>query len=333
MKVATADSIMDYHKLLFIGPVGAGKTSAIRSICDEHHNIETEAKASDMTGLRKATTTVAMDYGCLTLNESEAVQLYGTPGQARFKFMWDLLANNLAADCAGIVFLVDNTRNYPMRDLKYYAQEFADLITRKPVILGVTRSDLRANPTIEDYQDTLEELGIDAQIRFIDARYGQQVLSLVEELLSERVTFKDWPSVYARIDEPEIEETPTSSDQQYAIQEYQGEEIIMKDSIVDDVMNVKGVRGAALTDDMGDIVSSSIESGDVNDFVGFVAGIAKVFEEVSDLGAVQSIMIKSSQEDNLSVFLGSENALGVQSSNRVSLRALKQQVEDLLQWG
>ncbi len=324
---------MDYHKLLFIGPVGAGKTSAIRSICDEHHNIETEAKASDMTGLRKATTTVAMDYGCLTLNESEAVQLYGTPGQARFKFMWDLLANNLAADCAGIVFLVDNTRNYPMRDLKYYAQEFADLIARKPVILGVTRSDLRANPTIEDYQDTLEELGIDAQIRFIDARYGQQVLSLVEELLSERVTFKDWPSVYARIDEPEIEETPTSSDQQYAIQEYQGEEIIMKDSIVDDVMNVKGVRGAALTDDMGDIVSSSIESGDVNDFVGFVAGIAKVFEEVSDLGAVQSIMIKSSQEDNLSVFLGSENALGVQSSNRVSLRALKQQVEDLLQWG
>jgi signal recognition particle receptor subunit beta len=318
---------------LFIGPVGAGKTSAIRSICDEHHNIETEAKASDMTGLRKATTTVAMDYGCLTLNESEAVQLYGTPGQARFKFMWDLLANNLAADCAGIVFLVDNTRNYPMRDLKYYAQEFADLIARKPVILGVTRSDLRANPTIEDYQDTLEELGIDAQIRFIDARYGQQVLSLVEELLSERVTFKDWPSVYARIDEPEIEETPTSSDQQYAIQEYQGEEIIMKDSIVDDVMNVKGVRGAALTDDMGDIVSSSIESGDVNDFVGFVAGIAKVFEEVSDLGAVQSIMIKSSQEDNLSVFLGSENALGVQSSNRVSLRALKQQVEDLLQWG
>lgn len=324
---------MDYHKLLFIGPVGAGKTSAIRSICDEHHNIETEAKASDMTGLRKATTTVAMDYGCLTLNESEAVQLYGTPGQARFKFMWDLLANNLAADCAGIVFLVDNTRNYPMRDLKYYAQEFADLIARKPVILGVTRSDLRANPTIEDYQDTLEELGINAQIKFIDARYGQQVLSLVEELISERVTFNDWPSVYARIDEPEIEETPTSSDQQYAIQEYQGEEIVMKDSIVDDVMNVKGVRGAALTDDMGDIVSSSIESGDVNDFVGFVAGIAKVFEEVSDLGAVQSIMIKSSQEDNLSVFLGSENALGVQSSNRVSLRALKQQVEDLLQWG
>ncbi len=323
---------MDYHKLLFIGPVGAGKTSAIRSICDEHHNIETEAKASDMTGLRKATTTVAMDYGCLTLSEHEAVQLYGTPGQARFKFMWDLLANNLAADCAGIVFLVDNTRNYPMRDLKYYAQEFGDLIARKPVILGVTRSDLRANPVLEDYQDVLDELGINASIRFIDARHGRQVISLVEELLVDKVTFNDWAGLSERMDETEDADQVTPV-QQYVIQEYQGEEVIMKDSIVDDVMNVKGVRGAALTDEMGDIVSSSIESGEVNDFVGFVAGIAKVFEEVSDLGAVQSIMIKSSQEDNLSVFLGAENALGVQSSNRVSLRALKQQVEDLLQWG
>jgi len=329
---------MDYHKLLFIGPVGAGKTSAIRSISDEHKNIETEAKASDMTGLRKATTTVAMDYGSLTLSDQEVVQLYGTPGQARFKFMWDLLANNLAADCAGIVFLVDNTRNYPMKDLRYYAHEFSELIARKQVIVGVTRSDLRDHPTLLEYEQTLQEMGIDAPVRFIDARRAGSVLPLVEELLRGKTEYSEWSELInqaaqrdSEITFDEVEEE--TDDTHFAIQEYLGEEVVMKDSIIDDVMNFKGVRGAVLTDEMGDIVTSSIETSEVNDFVGFVAGVVKVFEEVSDLGQVQSIILKSNTEDNLSVFLGGEQALGLQSSNRVSVRALKQQVDDLLQWG
>lgn len=328
---------MDYHKLLFIGPVGAGKTSAIHSISDDHDNLETEAKASDMTGLRKATTTVAMDYGCLTLSESEVVQLYGTPGQARFKFMWDLLANDLAADCAGIVFLVDNTRNYPMRDLRYYSQEFAELISRKRVIVGVTRSDLRATPTIHEYENELEELGINAPVRFIDARKASSVLPLVEELVGEHVTFDGWAGLIAAAAEGE-EEVPTDLNvvpegtEGFELHDYHGEEVVMKDSIIDDVMNFKGVKGAALTDEMGEVVTSSIESGDINDFIGFVAGVVNVFEEVSDLGQVQSVTLKSKDDDNLAIFLGGEQALGVQCSNRVSIRALKQQVDDLLQW-
>lgn len=328
---------MDYHKLLFIGPVGAGKTSAIRSICDDNENIETEAKASDVTGRRKPTTTVAMDYGCLTLSDDEAVQLYGTPGQARFKFMWDMLATNIAADCAGIVFLVDNTRNYPMRDLKYYAQEFAELISRKPVIVGVTRSDLRDTPTLLEYENTLEEMGINARVRFIDARKAASVLPVVEEILQDKVRFNEWAELAKRAianDAEHEEEWVPVDASSYEIQDYRGEEVVMKDSIVDDVMNFKGVKGAALTDDMGDVVTSSIESGEVNDFVGFVSGVVKVFEEVSDLGKVQSVSLRSAKEDSITVFLNdSEQVLGIQSSNRVSLRALKQQVDDLLQWG
>lgn len=334
---------MDYHKLLFIGPVGAGKTSAIRALCDEHDNLQTEAKASDLTGLRKATTTVAMDYGCLTLSDGEAVQLYGTPGQARFRFMWDLLANNLAADCAGIVFLVDNTRNYPMRDLRYYAHEFAELIARKRVIVGVTRSDLRDTPTLLEYERELEEIGIDAPVRFIDGRKASRVLPLVEELLQDKVAFQDWERLIREAAQQEqdaplddfqaVPETLESEQEHLEIHEYHGEEVVMKDSIIDDVMNFKGVRGAALTDEMGDVITSSIESPEMNDFVGFVAGVVKVFEEVSDLGKVQSVTIRGGQEDNLSVFLNGEQALGIQTANRVSVRALKQQVDDILQWG
>ena len=329
---------MKYQKLLFIGPVGAGKTSAIRALSEHDENIETEAVASDLTGLRKSTTTVAMDYSSLPVSEDETILLYGTPGQARFRFMWDLLANNLAADCAGIIFLVDNTRNYPMQDLKYYAREFGELIARKQVIIGVTRSDLRAEPKLEEYQATLDEFGIDAPIEFIDARLGCSVLPLVQRILEERMSFDDWPSLYERAAERDSERIVQETDVQpqesdFEVDSYQGDTVVVKDSIVDDVMNFQGVRGAALTDEMGEIVTSSIESQEVNDFVGFIAGLVKVFEETSDLGTVQSVVLKSTKEDNLSVFFKGDQTLGVQSSNRVSVRTLKQQVDDVLQWG
>lgn len=329
---------MQHHKLLFIGPVGVGKTSAIRSLSEHDQNIETEATASDLTGLRKATTTVAMDYACMNLSADESILLYGTPGQSRFRFMWDLLANNLAADCAGIIFLVDNTRNYPMQDLKYYAAEFAELIARKPVIVGVTRSDLRAEPGLEEYQATLETLGIDATVEFIDARKGSSVLPLVQRMLADKMSFDGWSQLLEdatiRDENRVLEETDVQPEEpHYEVDTYQGAEIVVKDSIVDDVMNFQGVRGAALTDSMGEVITSSIESSEMNDFVGFVSGVITVFEEASDLGQVRSVSLKSSTEDNVSVFFKGDQTLGVQTSNRVSIRTLKQQVDDLLQWG
>lgn len=187
----------------------------------------------------------------------------------------------------------------------------------------------------------MAEIGIDAPVRFIDARRAGSVLPLVEELLSDQVQFSGWSSLIEAavendnntpLDEIDSINAVSPDKEELQVHEYHGEEVVMKDSIVDDVMNFKGVKGAALTDDMGDIVTSSIESGDVNDFVGFAAGVVKVFEEVSDLGHVQSISLKGADEDNLSVFINDDQALGVQYSNRVSIRALKQQIDDLLQW-
>ena len=78
-------------KIIFTGPVGVGKTTAIAAISDEPP-IQTDARASDMTLARKANTTVAMDYGVIRLDESTKVHLYGTPGQERFDFMWEILS-------------------------------------------------------------------------------------------------------------------------------------------------------------------------------------------------------------------------------------------------
>ena len=78
------------NKIIFTGPVGAGKTTAISSISDVEPFC-TEQTATDETKSRKDLTTVAMDYGMLKLNCGELIHLYGTPGQSRFDFMWDIL--------------------------------------------------------------------------------------------------------------------------------------------------------------------------------------------------------------------------------------------------
>ncbi|MEI2574272.1 ATP/GTP-binding protein, partial [Pseudomonas aeruginosa] len=80
---------MRENKIIFTGPVGVGKTTAIAAISDEAL-AQTDASASDMTLDRKRNTTVAMDYGAISLDEDTKVHLYGTPGQERFNFMWEI---------------------------------------------------------------------------------------------------------------------------------------------------------------------------------------------------------------------------------------------------
>lgn len=70
------------YKLVFAGPVGAGKTTAIQSLSDIEV-VRTEANASDDVKTLKKTTTVAMDYGLMKLASGDQVRLYGTPGRAR----------------------------------------------------------------------------------------------------------------------------------------------------------------------------------------------------------------------------------------------------------
>jgi hypothetical protein len=79
------------HIILFAGPMGSGKTTAIKSLSDIPV-IATEAANSDRETADKATTTVAIDYGEIGVTDEEKIRLYGIPGQRRFDFMWRILA-------------------------------------------------------------------------------------------------------------------------------------------------------------------------------------------------------------------------------------------------
>lgn len=101
------------YKLIIAGPVGAGKTAAIQVLSDKGV-VTTDEVASDDTKLIKKTTTVAMDYGVMILDSGEQVRLYGTPGQRRFDFMWEILSEN----ALGLILLLNAEEKDPVNDHK-----------------------------------------------------------------------------------------------------------------------------------------------------------------------------------------------------------------------
>ncbi len=165
-------------KIIFTGPVGAGKTTAIASISDIAI-ITTDEYASDMTKTRKPQTTVAMDYGLIHLGENERVHLYGTPGQERFDFMWDILTKG----GLGLILLLDNTRKDPFQDMKFYTNAFRNFIEQQRMVIGVTRMDIQRSPTLRDYRQWLEQLSLQSPIFEVDARSRTDITALLQALL------------------------------------------------------------------------------------------------------------------------------------------------------
>ncbi len=99
--------------MVIAGGFGVGKTTAVGSISEieplttEAAITEVAAGVDDLTHTpRKTTTTVAMDFGCLTIDPTLKLYLFGTPGQERFGFMWD----DLVEGALGGLVIVDTRR-------------------------------------------------------------------------------------------------------------------------------------------------------------------------------------------------------------------------------
>ncbi|MGZ5179545.1 MAG: GTP-binding protein [Ramlibacter sp.] len=166
--------------ILFAGPVGAGKTQAIRTASDIDV-VATEAAATDETALLKRDTTVAMDMGVMRLDAGDRIRLLGAPGQDRFDFMWDILLEQ----ARGLVLLVDHSRPSALEDLRFYAERLVRSATSWiPWVVGVTHVDRSPNAELGAYRALLDRLPRPAGIGpvpvlEVDARDRRDVRALL----------------------------------------------------------------------------------------------------------------------------------------------------------
>lgn len=170
---------MTQLKFIFTGTPGAGKTTAIAAISD-FPPVSTDAFATDDLMDVKEHTTVAMDFGELTLESGERIGLYGTPGQERFRHMWEILIKG----GLGLIILVDNSRPNPLADLKIYLDNFRQFINQTGAVIGITRADIDTRVSLQDYQQVLDKEGFVLPIFEADARSKEDVLLLLDMLMA-----------------------------------------------------------------------------------------------------------------------------------------------------
>lgn len=126
---------MSLYKVIVTGPFSSGKTTFVNTISDVPV-VSTERKITTEDSGIKAETTVAMDYGRVTL-DGRSIHLYGTPGQARFSFMWEILAKEMTA----FVVLVDSTDPASFPDASELIDNFYS-IRAAPYLVVASKADM-----------------------------------------------------------------------------------------------------------------------------------------------------------------------------------------------
>lgn len=168
---------MQTVKMVVTGPFSAGKTAFIQSI-SEIDVVSTERKISSEAEQKiKETTTVAMDFGRITVDEDLVLYLFGTPGQKRFDFMWEILSEGML----GFIVVVDSSRPETFREAKGILQTFR-AYAPTPYVVAANKQDKEDAWSIEDLRIALK---LDKKVKMLPciATNREMVKKVLLELL------------------------------------------------------------------------------------------------------------------------------------------------------
>lgn len=149
---------MQTVKIVVTGPFNAGKTEFIQSV-SEIDVVSTEKKISSQKEKVKDATTVAMDFGRITVDEDLVLYLFGTPGQKRFDFMWEILSEGML----GFIVIVDSNRPETFREARMILETFR-AYAPTPYVVAANKQDL---PDAWELEDMRLALRLDPNIKFL----------------------------------------------------------------------------------------------------------------------------------------------------------------------
>jgi hypothetical protein len=167
---------MQNVKIVVTGPFNAGKTQFIRSI-SEIDVVNTERKITSKAEQVKSQTTVAMDFGRITVDDDLILYLFGTPGQRRFDFMWEILSEGML----GFVVMVDSTRPETFREARRILETFR-AYAPTPYIVAANKQDMADAWDIDDLRLSLR-LADDVKLLPCIATDKDTVKTILIELL------------------------------------------------------------------------------------------------------------------------------------------------------
>ncbi len=167
---------MQTVKIVVTGPFNAGKTAFIQTV-SEIDVVATERKITSEAERVKDTTTVAMDFGRITVDEDLVLYLFGTPGQRRFDFMWEILSEGML----GFIVLVDSTRPETFREARSILETFR-AYAPTPYVVAANKQDMEDAWDLEDMRIALR---LDSRVKLLPcvATDKESVKKVLLELL------------------------------------------------------------------------------------------------------------------------------------------------------
>jgi len=121
-----------------------------------------------------------MDFGVMKLEGGPTVHLYGTPGQKRFDFMWEILAGGTTS----VILLADASDKRVFEELNLYLEAFSDMVKQRRVVIGVTRLEKKGAVSLTDVRRFLLKVKARLPALEVDPRARHDVVVLVRASLA-----------------------------------------------------------------------------------------------------------------------------------------------------